>query len=210
MSNVNNEIAVQKREDFGKNASRRARKAGQIPVSVYSKGKESKSFLVDADAWKVLTGRHGSHMVTLNDGDSKIHALIKEVQYNNLKNYVYHIDFQEVDMNKEIVSAIPIHPHGESVGATHGGILEQELHELEVICRPADLPEAVSVDVTNLDKGEHLCVKDIVLPSGVRTEVDGEIIVFHVGLPKEETETETVTEEITEPEAIKEKNSSEQ
>ena len=62
MSNVSNEIAVQERKDFGKNASRRARKAGQIPASVYSKGKESKSFLVDADAWKVLTGHHGSQI----------------------------------------------------------------------------------------------------------------------------------------------------
>ena len=67
MSKVNNEIAVQERREFGKNASRRARKAGQIPVSVYSKGKESRSFLIDADEWKVLSG-HGAHMVTLLDG----------------------------------------------------------------------------------------------------------------------------------------------
>ena len=60
MSKVNTEIAVQERREFGKNASRRARKAGQIPVSVYSKGKESRSFLIDADEWKVLSG-HGAH-----------------------------------------------------------------------------------------------------------------------------------------------------
>ena len=208
MSNVSNEIAVQERKDFGKNASRRARKGGQIPASVYSKGKESKSFLVDADAWKVLTGHHGSHMVTLKNGDAEIHALIKEVQFNYLKNYVYHIDFQEVDMDKEIVAAVPVHAHGESVGAAHGGILEQELHELEVICRPADLPEAVTADVTKLDKGEHLCVKDLVLPQGVRTEVDGETIVFHVGLPKEEAEA-PAEEAPAEPEAIKEKKADE-
>ena len=131
MSKVNNEIAVQERREFGKNASRRARKAGQIPVSVYSKGKESRSFLIDADEWKVLSG-HGAHMVTLLDGAKKIPALVKEVQFNYLKNYVLHVDFQEVDLNQEITDFVPIHAHGESVGAAHGGILEQELHELEV------------------------------------------------------------------------------
>lgn len=111
-------------------------------------------------------------------------------------------------MDKEIVAAVPVHAHGESVGAAHGGILEQELHELEVICRPADLPEAVTADVTKLDKGEHLCVKDLVLPQGVRTEVDGETIVFHVGLPKEEAEA-PAEEAPAEPEAIKEKKADE-
>ena len=101
MSKVNNEIAVQERREFGKNASRRARKAGRIPVSVYSKGKESRSFLIDADEWKVLSG-HGAHMVSLLDGAKKIPALVKEVQFNYLKNYVLHVDFQEVDLNQEI------------------------------------------------------------------------------------------------------------
>ena len=64
MSKVSNEIAVQERNEFGNNASRRARKAGMIPAVVYSKGKPSKALTVDADAWKVLAG-HGVHMVTL-------------------------------------------------------------------------------------------------------------------------------------------------
>ena len=97
MSKVNNEIAVQERREFGKNASRRARKAGLIPVSVYSKGKESRSFLIDADEWKVLSG-HGAHMVTLVNGAAKIPALVKEIQFNYLKNYVLHVDFQEVEV----------------------------------------------------------------------------------------------------------------
>ena len=151
MSKVNNEIAVQERREFGKNASRRARKAGQIPVSVYSKGKESRSFLIDADEWKVLSG-HGAHMVTLLDGAKKIPALVKEVQFNYLKNYVLHVDFQEVDLNQEITDFVPIHAHGESVGAAHGGILEQELHELEVTCRPDHLPEAIRVEGSALPR----------------------------------------------------------
>ncbi len=207
MSKVSNEIAVCERKDFGKNASRRARRAGQIPASVYSKGQQGRALLLSADAWKVLAG-HGVHMVTLVDGDVRTPALVKEVQYNYLKNYVQHIDFQEVDLNAEITSMVPIHAHGESVGAAHGGILEQELHELEVICRPADLPEVIRVEVSELDFGGHVLVKDIVLPEGVRTDVDGETIVFHVVRPKEEAEAPAEAE-ATEPEAINEKKAEE-
>ncbi len=208
MSKVNNEIAVQERREFGKNASRRARKAGQIPVSVYSKGKESRSFLIDADEWKVLSG-HGAHMVTLLDGAKKIPALVKEVQFNYLKNYVLHVDFQEVDLNQEITDFVPIHAHGESVGAAHGGILEQELHELEVTCRPDHLPEAIRVDVSALAIGDSLHVKDLVLPEGVRTAEDPETTVFHVVRPKEEEVAEPAEAEVTEPEAINEKKTEE-
>ena len=85
MSKVNNEIAVQDRKEFGKCASRRSRKSGMIPAVIYSKGKEAKAIMVDADAWKVLAGHH-VQMVTLVDGANKTAALVKEVQFNHLKN----------------------------------------------------------------------------------------------------------------------------
>ena len=202
MSKVSNEIAVQERNEFGNNASRRARKAGMIPAVVYSKGKPSKALTVDADAWKVLAG-HGVHMVTLVEGESRTLALVKEVQYNYLKNYVLHIDFQAVNANEEISAQVPIHAIGEAIGAAHGGILEQELHELEVLCHPTELPELIKVDVSKLDMGDMLHVSDIVLPSGVKTDVDPETTVFHVVHPKQEEEAPA--EELTEPEAINEK-----
>ena len=165
MSKVNNEIAVQERKDFGKNASRRSRKAGMSPAVVYSKGAEARAIFVDADAWKVLAGHH-VHMVMLNDGAKKSAALVKEVQYNHLKNYVQHIDFQEVDVNADVTAAVPVHAHGDCVGVSHGGVLEFELHELTVICHPDHLPEFVSAEVSKLDLGGQLHVKDLVLPEG--------------------------------------------
>ena len=200
MSKVNNEIAVQERKDFGKNASRRSRKAGMIPAVVYSKGKEARAIFVDADAWKVLAGHH-VHMVMLNDGAKKSAALVKEVQYNHLKNYVQHIDFQEVDVNADVTSAVPVHVHGECVGVNHGGLLEFELHELTVICHPDHLPEFISAEVSKLDIGGQLHVKDLVLPEGVRTNVDPEAVVAHVARPREEAAAAAAAE----PEAIKEK-----
>ena len=205
MSKVNNEIAVQERKDFGKNASRRSRKAGMIPAVVYSKGGEARSISVDADSWKVLAGHH-VHMVMLNDGAKKTAALVKEVQHNYLKNYVQHIDFLEVDVNADVTASVPIHAHGDCMGVNHGGLLEFELHELPVICHPDHLPEFIHAEVSKLDIGGQLHVKELVLPEGVRTEIDPEAVVAHVVRPKEEeAPAPAAAAAPAEPEAIKEK-----
>ena len=202
MSKVNNEIAVQDRKEFGKCASRRSRKSGMIPAVIYSKGKEAKAIMVDADAWKVLAGHH-VQMVTLVDGANKTAALVKEVQFNHLKNYVQHIDFLEVDLNADVTALVPVHAHGDCLGVSRGGILEFELHEIEVVCHPDHLPEFIAAEVTSLDVGDSLHVKDLAMPEGVRTDLDPEAVVAHVVRPKEEAEAPA--EVAAEPEAIKEK-----
>ena len=202
MSKVNNEIAVQDRKEFGKCASRRSRKSGMIPAVIYSKGKEAKAIMVDADAWKGLAGHH-VQMVTLVDGANKTAALVKEVQFNHLKNYVQHIDFLEVDLNADVTALVPVHAHGDCLGVSRGGILEFELHEIEVVCHPDHLPEFIAAEVTSLDVGDSLHVKDLAMPEGVRTDLDPEAVVAHVVRPKEEAEAPA--EAAAEPEAIKEK-----
>ena len=202
MSKVNNEIAVQDRKEFGRCASRRSRKSGMIPAVIYSKGKEAKAIMVDADAWKVLAGHH-VQMVTLVDGANKTAALVKEVQFNHLKNYVQHIDFLEVDLNADVTALVPVHAHGDCLGVSRGGILEFELHEIEVVCHPDHLPEFIAAEVTSLDVGDSLHVKDLAMPEGVRTDLDPEAVVAHVVRPKEEAEAPA--EAAAEPEAIKEK-----
>ena len=202
MSKVNNEIAVQDRKEFGKCASRRSRKSGMIPAVIYSKGKEAKAIMVDADAWKVLAGHH-VQMVTLVDGANKTAALVKEVQFNHLKNYVQHIDFLEVDLNADVTALVPVHAHGDCLGVSRGGILEFELHEIEVVCHPDHLPEFIAAEGTSLDVGDSLHVKDLAMPEGVRTDLDPEAVVAHVVRPKEEAEAPA--EAAAEPEAIKEK-----
>ena len=202
MSKVTNEIAVQDRKEFGKCASRRSRKSGMIPAVIYSKGKEAKAIMVDADAWKVLAGHH-VQMVTLVDGANKTAALVKEVQFNHLKNYVQHIDFLEVDLNADVTALVPVHAHGDCLGVSRGGILEFELHEIEVVCHPDHLPEFIAAEVTSLDVGDSLHVKDLAMPEGVRTDLDPEAVVAHVVRPKEEAEAPA--EAAAEPEAIKEK-----
>ena len=210
MSNAKNVITIKPRTVFGGNASRRLRDAGSIPAIIYGKGVEPRAVMVDVDEWKVFHGHHSGHaVVTLREeGKGETAALVREVQYNYLKNYFVHIDFQAIDLTAEIASTVAIHPFGDCYGAAHGGILEQELHELPVIARPADLPEAIRADVSALDIGDALTVAQLTLPAGVRTELDGETVVFHVVRPREEVEEPAAAAEegaAAEPEAINEK-----
>ena len=100
MSKETYKIAVQARTGFGDNASRRLRKAGMIPAIVYSKGIEPRAVQVSADEWKVVSAQKPEYIMLI-EGDKETPALIREVQYNYLKNYVVHIDFQQVDMVPE-------------------------------------------------------------------------------------------------------------
>ena len=208
MSKETPQIKVEARTVFGDNASRRLRKAGLIPAIIYGNGKDPRPVSVDSDAWCAFSARHASQMVTLLEDGKEIPALIKEVQYNHLKNYFVHIDFQEVNLDAEISASVPLHAHGESYGAAHGGILEQDLHELPVLCRPRDLPDAIRVDVTELKIGDTLTVAQLVLPQGVKADVAEDTLVFHVVRPQEEEEVEAAPvegEAAAEPEAINEK-----
>ena len=207
MSKETPQIKVEARTVFGNNASRRLRKAGTIPAVIYGNGKAPRAVSVNNDAWCAFSASHASQMVTLLEDGKEVPALIKEVQFNHLKNYFVHIDFQEVNLDKEISAAVPLHAHGECYGATHGGILEQDLHELPVLCRPKDLPDGIRVDVTELKIGDGLTVAQLTLPAGVKADIAPDTLVFHVVRPQEEVVEEPASEEAeaTEPEAINEK-----
>ena len=206
MSKETPKIQVEERTVFGNNASRRLRNAGRIPAVIYGNGKAPRSISVDSDAWCAFSASHASQMVTLIEAGKEVPALIKEEQYNHLKNYFVHIDFQEVSLDSEISASVPLHAHGECYGATHGGILEQDLHELPVLCRPKDLPDGIRVDVTELKIGDGLTVAQLTLPAGVKADIAADTLVFHVVRPQEEVVAEPTEEaEATEPEAINEK-----
>ena len=203
MSKAENVIAAQPRNEFGDNASRRLRKSGFIPAVIYSRGQESISVMLKTEAWQVAYAKGASLYVIALEG-KEIPVIVKEVQFNHLKNYVYHVDFQAVDMTAEIHAAVPVHAFGDCYGASHGGVLEQEIHELPVTCRPDALPDVIKVDVTKLQVGEILTVGQLVLPEGVKVRgLADEDIVFHVVLPTQDVAADG--EGSAEPEAINEK-----
>ena len=92
MSNAKHVIAVEARTEFGDNPSRRLRRASRIPAVIYSKGQAARAISLSADEWKVVSAQK-PEVITLVEDGKETQALVREVQFNHLKNYVYHVDF---------------------------------------------------------------------------------------------------------------------
>ncbi len=194
MSKLSNEISATPRTDFGKGASRRARRDGKIPVVIYSKGNESRGCLVEAKDWEALS-RHSISLLTLKEGNKKCTVIPKDVQFNTLKGAFVHIDFAEVHMDEEITTMVQIEHGGEdAIGLSQGGVLEQPTHEIEVKCLPGKLPETFELDISAIGLEEALLAKDIVLPEGVVLESDPELIIFRVNKPASEVSADATDE----------------
>jgi len=117
------------------------------------------------------------------DGSEKQNALamIQEIQHHPLQREILHVDFHAVSANETVSAEVPIETVGEAVGVkVHGGLLEHILRYLEVECLPGDLPQVIEVDVTNLDVGQSLHVRELKLPSGVEAVTDAEQTVVAV------------------------------
>ena len=180
MSTVKHEIAVTARNEFGKNASRRARKEGLVPAIVYSKGcKAGRAIFVKANEWEILS-KHDFSVIYLVDGDKKEPAIVKEVQRNYMKDYVVHIDFQAVDASAVFEATIAIHAVGTTAGTAEGGVLDQLKHIVKVSANALNMPEHIEVDVSALNVGDSLTVGQLVLPEGVTVDEPADEVIFHV------------------------------
>ena len=182
MSKNNKELRAQFRTAKGKRAAARAREEGLIPVEVYGSHSENQSLLVSAVEWNGLTRvDHDINLVDLVTEDGKVTVLVKEIQYSVINRDPIHIDFQAVKMDEEISTAVSIHAlPGDPVGLSHGGLLEQILHEVEISCLPSDLPESIMVDISGLDVDDSLLVKDLPVIEGVTYNHDEIGVVFMV------------------------------
>jgi large subunit ribosomal protein L25 len=129
------------------------------------------------------------------DGGDKQNALamIQEIQHHPLQREILHVDFHAVSAHETVSAEVPIETVGEAIGVkVNGGLLEHILRYLEVECLPRDLPQVIEVDVTNLDIGQSLHVRELELPPGVEATTDAEQTVVAVVEPR-------VEEEVVEP-----------
>ncbi len=139
-------------------------------------------------------------------GKSRL-ALVQEVQHAPLGGAVLHIDFHAVSQDEVIEADVPLEPTGTANGVKNmGGLLEQNIRALAIECLPRDLPDVIRVDVSALNIGDSIHVREIQLPSGVSTRVPLELTAFSVLAPTVEEEPVAATAEAAAgPEVIREK-----
>ena len=174
----------------------RLRREGLIPAIVYSKGAVGKPLSVKGSEWESLLKYEFNLVTLIEQGVEDRLALVREVQHHVVKGVTTHVDFQEVKRDEVITSAIKIHRgHVDPVGFVLGGMLEQVQHEMEVSCLPDLLPETIEVDISKMNIGDVIHIKDVVLPEGVKAVGNPNQIVFLVELPSVEDEVKPAAAE---------------
>ena len=193
-------LKVQPRQKTGGSANKQLKRAGAIPAVLYGHGNPENFQLSAHELGMILDNAIGEHfLVSLNvEGErTSRQAIVQDIQHHPVSGEVLHVDFLRVMMHEEITSTVPIESVGESIGVkTQGGILEQSMHELEIECLPRNLPDRITVDVSELKVGDAITVGNLKLPAGVKTVDDPELPVFVVAEPNVAVEVAEAEEEV--------------
>ena len=213
MAKVKHVLNVQARTAGTTNDARRLRKTGLIPAIVYGKGIEPQCISVNATEWQLLSRNELNILSLVEDGKETL-VLLKEVQHDPIRNRTRHLDFQAIRMDQKIKAHVAVRPgHELPAGASAGGLLEQNIHEIEVESLPQDLPEEIIVDVSGMNLGDMIHVGDIAMPEGVTAVTHADIVVFtevdESAAAAEEEAAPAEGEEAAEPEVIAEKKTEE-
>ncbi len=170
------------------------RKQGYLPAELYGKGHPNISVYISKKA--LLSRPHGNFLIDLvieGESESKL-CILKDIQYSYLGDDPIHVDLYEVTQGVEFDIEVPIEFSGKAKGVEKGGIFEAHIHFVLVRTTPKNIPEKIVVDVSNLDLGEVLHVRDIVLTEGVKIMTPGDEVVAVVSEPEVEVTEETEEE----------------
>jgi large subunit ribosomal protein L25 len=210
-------LSARPRVESGRNAVGKVRARGAIPAVIYgAKDTTTKLEVEKRDIEDLLAHSVSENILVqleIQDGGKTTSrlSLIQEVQHHPVRGEIIHIDFHAVSMNEEIDAEVVLEPTGEPVGVkTFGGLLQQSMRLLPIRCLPQNLPEIIVVDVSALNIGETLHVRDIKLPPDVTAVPDEDLTVFLVSEPTVVEEPVAVAEEAVAPEVIKEKKEGEE
>jgi large subunit ribosomal protein L25 len=206
------------RDTFGKNEARRTRRGGRVPAVLYGAStsaeaaKQATPIAVDGKALSlILHSESGANtLISLKlVGGGEARVLLKDYLVDQVTHHVLHADFYRVAMDRAIQVTIPVVIRGEAKGVKQqSGILEFVRREIEVECLPADIPEHVEVDVSELMLHEGLRVRDLAAHPKWKAMSDPDMMLVHVIMPKAEEapaapETAAVAAAPAEPEVIK-------
>ena len=204
-------LKVERREGTGRSAARKLKARGVVPAVIYGAKHKPQALQVSArDINAMLSHASGENiLVELEIAGEKSNrmALVQEVQHSPLGGDILHVDFHAISMDQKIHADVPLEAMGVPNGVKNfGGLLEQNLRTLSIECLPRDLPDRVTVDVSALNIGDSIHVRDIQLPSGVTAKVHLDLTAFSVLEPAvEEVPIAATAEAATGPEVITEK-----
>ena len=175
------------RSESGKGAARALRRAGSVPAVIYGHKREPMSLSISTRELERLLERVSAEttVVELSIDGKVSRTLIREIQKHPYKKQLVHVDFQELVAGELITVNVPLVIIGTSIGVrSFAGILDQTMRELEVTVDPSAIPNHIDVDVSALNIGDSIHVRDLTVPAGVTVITDADSSVVVVAAPK--------------------------
>ncbi|HUF49174.1 MAG TPA: 50S ribosomal protein L25 [Vicinamibacterales bacterium] len=203
-------LVAERRTSDGGNVAGRLRRSGRIPAVVYGGGGAAESVSVDPkELSRLLHSQSGVNTLIalkLDDGEAT-RVLVREYQLHPVTHRLLHADFYRVAMDRVLRVTVPVHLTGEAKGIkAQGGVLDFVHRELTIECLPGDIPEHITVDVTDLMIGEGVRVRDLAVDARWMAVSEPEMLLVHVVAPRAEPEpevAEVAPAATAEPEVIK-------
>ena len=153
-------ISAEKRVDLGKKEAKALRAAGKVPCVVYG-GENIQHFSATEIAFNNLVYTPNVYTVAIDIEGNTVNALIKDIQFHPVTDRIIHVDFIELTPGKEVNTEIPVVINGNAIGVRNGGKLRKTLRKLSVRSTPENLPDAITLDITDMKIGEKIYVRDI-------------------------------------------------
>ena len=192
-------LKVSPRDIFGTRATRRLRREGLVPGVVYGQGGEARPFQVPARELRNVLAA-GQTLLDLEvDGAKAVPVVIKEQQHHPVRGDVLHLDCLEVRLDEEIQAEVAVELEGadQAPGVREGGVLEHVTREITVEALPTEIPEQITVDVSEMEINDTINLASVTIPSGVKlmAEEPEEITIATLSPPRVEEEPEPELEE---------------
>jgi large subunit ribosomal protein L25 len=179
------ELSAQARDGTGKGHNRKLRASGRIPAVLYGHGEETRSVSVDAHELERLFAHIHveSTVIDIAVDGAPVKALVREVQRHAVRDDVLHVDFYVIHAGERVTVEVPLRITGSAPGVRIGGLLQQSLDTLEIRCLPDSIPDTIIVDISTLEIGDSVHVRDMSIPEGVEVLVDGDRTVCSIVPP---------------------------
>ncbi|WP_321370143.1 50S ribosomal protein L25 [uncultured Desulfuromusa sp.] len=186
------ELNVEIREKSGKGIARKLRMAGKLPAVVYGKDLDSTAIVVEPKELEAaISGEAGLNTLITLKGAAELAGkvvILKDADIHPLRRDMISADFHAINLTEKAAFMVPINVVGTAIGQKEGGTLQLVRNELEVLCLPTQVPQAIDIDVTDLAIGDTIHIEQVVAPEGIELVHDVNFTVMTLSVIKEEVE----------------------
>lgn len=187
-------LKAEARDGHTKSEVKQLRSKGKVPGVVYGKKIGARTVAVEAKELLALLRSNPHAVVELEVPEAgKFPVMVQQVQRDHMSHNLLHIDFHQINLDEPVHTSVALDFEGEAKGAKEGGLLQVQMHEVEIRCLPNLIPGALAVDVSGLELGDVLLAKDLKLPKGIELKSDPDDVVATLLAPQsgaEEPEAE--------------------